>query len=302
MTSHDERMPAEARARMKIDAQWTAAGWSVQDGKDLKLFVADGVAVREQVMAPDHGRVDYLLYVDRRVVGVIEAKPEGTTLSGVEWQSAMYATGLPAAHRKRSREVDGRLPFVFEASGSETHFTNGFDPEPRARAIFAFPKPETLARILRDADADPDAPTWRTKVRSLPELDVELLRPAQIKAIEGTERALSEQRFDRDRKRLEGEADESLPPIGAEVQEGQGGHVGPVLRPLHGAGRGALRRRTRSPRSGAARAMMAPWNSRSRRWSGSCRTASTRCPRACGRAPSPPSSSCCATGWSSRRE
>jgi type I site-specific restriction endonuclease len=43
-------------------------------------------------MATGHGRVDYLLYVDQRVVGVIEAKPEGTPLSGVEWQSAMGLT------------------------------------------------------------------------------------------------------------------------------------------------------------------------------------------------------------------
>ncbi|QOR69386.1 DEAD/DEAH box helicase family protein [Ruania alkalisoli] len=197
MASNDKQLPAEAWARVKIDAQLTAAGWAVQDGKALNLFAGEGVAVREQVMAPDHGRVDYLLYVDRRVVGVIEAKPEGTTLSGVEWQSAMYATGLPEGHRKRAREIDGRLPFVFEASGSETHFTNGFDPDPRARAVFHFPKPSALARALREADANPAAPTWRGKVRALPELDVERLRPAQIKAISGTEQSLVEQRFDR---------------------------------------------------------------------------------------------------------
>lgn len=40
------------------------------------------------------GRTDYLLYVGRKIVGVIEAKPEGTTLTGVEWQSAMYAESL----------------------------------------------------------------------------------------------------------------------------------------------------------------------------------------------------------------
>ena len=54
-------------------------------------------------MAPGHGRADYLLYVDKRAVGVIEAKPQGTTLSGVEWQSAMYAEGLPADVRLARR-------------------------------------------------------------------------------------------------------------------------------------------------------------------------------------------------------
>jgi hypothetical protein len=169
MASDDERLPAEARARTRIDAQLAAAGWQVQDGKALNLFAGPGIAVREVVMAPGHGRVDYLLYVGRKVVGVIEAKPEGTALSGVEWQSAMYVTGLPEGHRKRSRAVDGRLPFVFEAPGTETHFTNGFAPDPHARAIFHFPRPSTLARIVRDAHANAAAPTWRGKVRARPE-------------------------------------------------------------------------------------------------------------------------------------
>src|SRR5215217_3903375 len=127
------RLPAEARARVLIDGQLAAAGWDVQDRKDLNLFAGRGIAVREVVMASGHGRVDYLLYVDKRVVGVIEAKPEGQTLSGVEWQSAMYASGLPPEARIRAVTVDDRLPFIFEASGSETHFTNGYDPDPRAR-------------------------------------------------------------------------------------------------------------------------------------------------------------------------
>ena len=99
--------------------------------------------------------------------------------------------------RLKALTVDGRLPFVFEASGTETHFTNGYDPEPRARKLFAFPKPSTFARILRDAEANPQAPTWRGKVRALPELDTAPLRPAQIDAILGVERSLSEQRFKR---------------------------------------------------------------------------------------------------------
>lgn len=148
-------------------------------------------------MKPGHGRVDYLLYVDKAVVGVIEAKPVGTPLSGVEWQSAMYADGLPADVRLAAKTTEGRLPFVFEASGVETHFANGFDPQPRARLLFAIPRPETLARILRDADAAPQAPTWRAKVRGLPALNTTTLRPAQIDAINGIEASLAGGRFDR---------------------------------------------------------------------------------------------------------
>ena len=35
-------------------------------------------------IAEGHGRSDYALYVDRQLVGVLEAKPDGTTLTEVE--------------------------------------------------------------------------------------------------------------------------------------------------------------------------------------------------------------------------
>jgi len=193
----ESALAAEARARVLIDAQLEAAGWLVQDTKQLNLSAGTSVARREAVMAVGHGRADYLMYLDKRVVGVIEAKPVGTPLSGVEWQSAMYASGLPADVRLSATTRDGRLPFVFEASGGETHFTNGFDPEPRARRLFSFPRPETLARILRDSEEDEQNPTWRGKVRHLPPLNVEPLRPAQITAIRAIENSLAEQRFER---------------------------------------------------------------------------------------------------------
>src|ERR1700754_3965165 len=93
------RLPAEARARLLIDRQLSEAGWSVQDKKAMNLFAARGVAIREDTLKAGHGRADYLLYVDQTAIGVIEAKPEGTPLSGVEWQSATYAEGLPAEVR-----------------------------------------------------------------------------------------------------------------------------------------------------------------------------------------------------------
>lgn len=101
MSGGDAMLAAEQRARVLIDRQLSDAGWVVQDRKALHLYAAQGVVVREATMAAGHGRADYLLYVDKRAVGVIEAKPQGQTLSGVEWQSAMYAEGLPAEVRLR---------------------------------------------------------------------------------------------------------------------------------------------------------------------------------------------------------
>jgi type I restriction enzyme, R subunit len=187
----------EEQARVLIDEQLTQAGWHVCDRQDIDLVNQYGNAVREVVMGAGHGRADYLLYVDKRVVGVIEAKPSGTPLIGVAWQSAMYAAGLPEAYRETAVLKDDRLPFIFEASGTETHYTNGFDPDPRARKIFNFPQPETLARITRNAEANPDAPTWRAQVHNMPPYDDYDLRPASKIAVGAIENSLAAQNHSR---------------------------------------------------------------------------------------------------------
>ncbi len=74
----------EQRARANIDRLLWQAGWAVQDMADLNVHAARGVAVREFPLRPGHGTADYLLYVDGRAAGVVEAKPEGHTLTGVE--------------------------------------------------------------------------------------------------------------------------------------------------------------------------------------------------------------------------
>ncbi len=67
----ESALAAEARARVLIDGQLTAAGWVVQDTKDLNLSAGQGVARREAIMAAGHGRADYLLYLDKREAGAL---------------------------------------------------------------------------------------------------------------------------------------------------------------------------------------------------------------------------------------
>src|SRR6478672_5230969 len=85
----------EAIARQQIDAALEAAGWIVQDAKQASLGARRGVAIREFALKRGHGYADYLLYVDRKAVGAVEAKKVGDTLTGVEIQSAKYGDGLP---------------------------------------------------------------------------------------------------------------------------------------------------------------------------------------------------------------
>lgn len=124
MSAEDDKAAAEARARVLIEQQHVQAGWRGQKRKDI-LFAGQCIDVEDVYMKTDHARVDYLLYVDNRVVGGIEAEPIGAPLAGVQWQSAVYANGLPREVRLAAETTDARLTFVFEASGREDYFTNG---------------------------------------------------------------------------------------------------------------------------------------------------------------------------------
>ena len=133
----------EQSARSKTDVLLTTAGWAVQDAAAANIHAARGVAIREFPL-PGHGFADYLLYVDGKAAGVIEAKKEGVTLTGVETQAVKYTQGLPPG-LPRWRNP---LPFSYQSTGVETRFTNGLDPAPRSRPVFAFHRPEQLAAWL----------------------------------------------------------------------------------------------------------------------------------------------------------
>ncbi|WP_204016767.1 DEAD/DEAH box helicase family protein, partial [Sphaerimonospora thailandensis] len=178
----------EAQVRQRIDGMLAESGWAVQDLAEMNPAAGRGVAVREFPIG--RKRADYVLYVDHKIVGVIEAKREGTPLTGVEWQSGDYAATLPGDYRMAVWRRDEPLPFRYESTGVETRFTCTLDPEARSREVFSFHRPETIARWMDEADAAPDAPTFRARMRAMPPLDADGLRPAQADAIERVERHL----------------------------------------------------------------------------------------------------------------
>ena len=156
-----------------------AAGWAVQDSSGANLAASRGVAVREFVLTPPHGRVDYLLFVDREAVGVVEAKKEGETLTGVEWQSGQVRRR--AAGRDPGRARRRRCRSLYESTGVETRFTNTLDPDARSRDVFSFHRPETLAAWLDEIRRHPTAPTLRHRLQRAARRSTEQgLWPAQV--------------------------------------------------------------------------------------------------------------------------
>jgi type I restriction enzyme R subunit len=173
----------EQQARRDIDHELTAAGWRVQNREDLDLTAGRGIAVREFQMKAGFGFADYLLYVDRKAIGAVEAKAGGT-LTGVEAQSAKYAAGLPdnlPAHKRP-------LPFLFESNGSVIYFTNGLDPTSASRQLFGFPRVESLADWVNRPRQ------LRERLRALPPLDESRLWKVQARAITSLEASFAKGR------------------------------------------------------------------------------------------------------------
>lgn len=174
-------MTPETKARQQIDQKLEDAGWVIQDMKQLNLGAAMGVAIREY--PTDSGPADYVLFMNRNPVGVIEAKKDtaGENLTATESQTERYATA-----NLKWRKDNAPLRFLFEATGQIIRFTDNADPAPRSREIFHFFKPETLATW----SAQPE--TLRQRLaKQMPALPAENLRDCQISAVTGLEKSLA---------------------------------------------------------------------------------------------------------------
>lgn len=172
----------EQIARDNIDKQLTACGWVIQSIKQVNLNAGIGVAVKEYLT--DVGPADYVLFVEGKPCGVIEAKreEEGHRMNVHEGQSEGYANA------KLKHLKNEPLPFVYISTGEVTRFTDFTDPKPRAREIFSFHKPETLRGWLKTDKS------LRTRLNDLPVLPIEGLRDCQINAITKLETSFKENR------------------------------------------------------------------------------------------------------------
>ena len=175
-------MKPEEQARQNIDQLLTKAGWIIQDVNEINLGAGLGVAVREYPTKT--GPVDYALFVDRKAIGVIEAKAVGTTLSGVAEQSEKYIRSFP----DNVIHFTLPLPFAYESTGVETSFRDERDPNPRSRRVFAFHKPETLLEWVKQDE------TLRARLKNLPPLITSGLRDCQIEAINNLDISFKEAR------------------------------------------------------------------------------------------------------------
>lgn len=172
----------EQISRDNIDKQLNSCGWVIQSIKNINLNAGLGVAVKEYLT--DVGPADYVLFVEGKPCGIIEAKreEEGHRMNVHEKQSENYANAK-LKHLKTQP-----LPFVYISTGEITRFTDFTDPKPRAREVFSFHKPETLRGWVQGDKS------LRKRLFDLPALQTEGLRECQIKAITQLETSFKENR------------------------------------------------------------------------------------------------------------
>ncbi len=173
----------EQRARDIIDKQLIACGWVIQDKNKLNLNAGFGIVVR-YYLTQGGKETDYVMFVDKKPVGVIEAKreEEGVRLTVHETQSEEYATS------KLKYLNNDPLPFVYESTGDITRFTDFRDPKPRSRPVFTFHRPETFRSWLKKEKS------FRDSLNNLPILPTEGLRECQIIAINKLDKSFKEYR------------------------------------------------------------------------------------------------------------
>src|SRR6266851_2238232 len=175
--------PTESEWRTRkgrIDPKLDAAGWRLPKGgkRSTKPF-------RSEEEPTANGPADYALWLDQRIVGVVEAKKLTVGPQNVLTQAERYARGIPES----SYDFHGhRCPFLYATNGEVFWFHDVRHPLNRSRKVAAFHTPSALLEMLeRDFDGACE------KLHSLAN-DTEHLRPYQKAANAAVEKAIAERK------------------------------------------------------------------------------------------------------------
>ena len=164
--------------KRRIDPLLDAAGWARRKGKGNTAF-------RTEEEETAHGPADYALWLDDRVVGIVEAKKLTIGPQNVLTQAERYARGL----HNSSFDFDGiRCPFLYATNGEVIWFHDARHELNRSRQIKAFHTEGALRELL---ERDTDAAT--AKLQQMPH-DHPRLRPYQLEANKAVETALAERK------------------------------------------------------------------------------------------------------------
>lgn len=126
--------------RKRIDRQLDALGWPALEGHDVTAG-----PYRKIEIETASGPADYGLYLDGKLVGIVEAKKLALSPQNVLSQAERYSEG---AHDADSSYGRFRVPFVYSSNGEIIWFRDVRDDLNRSRTVAAFHTPGGLAEAL----------------------------------------------------------------------------------------------------------------------------------------------------------
>jgi type I restriction enzyme R subunit len=161
--------------KKRIDPKLDAAGWPLR-GRQARRSEEEDTA---------NGPADYALWLDGRIVGVVEAKKVTVGPQNVLTQAERYARGISGGPYNYAGL---RCPFLYSTNGEVFWFHDVRHALSRSRRVSGFHTPSALGELLgRDFDAAAE------KLRSLPN-DGNRLRPYQREANGAVEQAIADRK------------------------------------------------------------------------------------------------------------
>jgi type I restriction enzyme R subunit len=173
--------------KSRIDNRLKQSGWQLKRfSPGLDLETLDKIAVEELPTA--NGPADYGLFVNGRLLGIIEAKKVTVNPQNVLEQAKRYASGVFAA----VGEWNGlRVPFLYASNGTLIWHVDTRPAKLVSRTLSNFHTPAALdARFAHDP-----APSKSYLLDTPPE-QIERLRPYQRDCIVAVENAILGRKHD----------------------------------------------------------------------------------------------------------
>ncbi len=168
-------MTPEQLAREKIDRMFAEAGWAVV-GRDQYSPEISAVAVEEGLLK-DNLEADYLLFINGKAVGVLEAKREevDVTDSVVAEQAERYTQKVP----NWCQTWQNPLPLAYVCNGKDLYYRDLRDPDGFYEPLKKIHTPKEITRMLGIKDY----------YAALPNLKKRGLRDCQYEAIAELEKS-----------------------------------------------------------------------------------------------------------------
>lgn len=182
-SGHRNETEAKTR-RMRIDPQLVAQGWKIAHF-DPKAALSSYRHHAVIEYPTENGPADYALWVDGRIVGVVEAKKLSLGPQEVLTQAERYAKGLSSS----SSGLHGYgVPFLYSTNGEVVWFHDVRHKRNASRKIAGFHTPAALREMLGQ-DFEKDCSWFRAHPNTHPKL-----RPYQIEANTAVEAAIADRK------------------------------------------------------------------------------------------------------------